>query len=206
MNIDDRNLFREIALIKNERLLIDNHIILGKISDIDYQTGEIIYLVKSQSIFHTAGMEYHGTLFFDAAEQSCFVSGKVYFQPPNHIIIIPLGTIAVNNRKESRIQTPTLPSEISYKHGLIHQAIKGFITNLSSCGAGISTEEQLQNDIIYQLKTFFPFHNLSLQFISSFAVKQCKARKNMFLSGISFLDMDAESRKNLAKYINRKKT
>lgn len=206
MDIDERSLFREIALIDNEHLVIENHVLAGKITDIDHRTGEIIYVVESQSVFHSSGLEYHGTLFFNAADQSCFVSGRVYFQPPDRIIMLPLAPIAADKRKEARIEIPNLPCEISSKHGLFHQILKGFISDLCSCGAAVLTEIPLKRDLLYYMKTSFPFHTQSLEFTSSFAVKRCSARKNMFSSGISFLKMDTESKKNLTKYFGRKKT
>lgn len=206
MNIEDRNLFREITLIKNEYLVIENHVLVGKITDINYETGEIIYIMESQSLFRSAGLEYHGTLFFDVDGQSCFVSGIVYFHPPNRIIMLPLRPISADNRKESRIDTPNLPCEISWKHRLVHHTIKGFIINLCFCGAGLLTEILLHRDVLYHLKTFFPFHNQSLEFSSTFTIKQCTARKNMFFSGVLFLNMDAKSKKNITKYLTREKT
>ncbi len=54
--MDTQELFRKIALLKNESLLVDCHVIKGKIVDI-YKTGEIIYKLEPDSSFHTSGME-----------------------------------------------------------------------------------------------------------------------------------------------------
>ena len=168
MGIGNSSVFREIALIKNERLLVDNHVIYGKITDI-YTTGEIVYLVDSHTVFHTAIMNQHGLLFFDALGESCFVPAKIFFQPPHRIVLIPKADISTNSRKNGRIVTPNLPAKIYDKE--MHHEEKAFITDICSCGAGILHAKKLQNGLIYKLQALFPFHNRTLRFISSFLVK-----------------------------------
>ncbi|MBN1445515.1 MAG: PilZ domain-containing protein [Candidatus Omnitrophica bacterium] len=201
--MDTANLFRKIALLKNERLLIDCHIIKGKITDI-YKTGEIIYILEPDSVFHTSGMEQHGTLFFDAMGESCFVFGKIFFQPPEKIVLIPKGPTGINKRGETRIETPALPAEISAHHGLMNFKTRGTILNLSLKGAAVLTPKELKGSVVYLLKTFFPFHDQSLRFTCPFVKQHCTGKQNMFLAGISFIDMEEPSGNNLVKYLKRK--
>ncbi len=201
--METNNLFRKIALIKNERLVIDSHIIKGKIIDI-YKTGEILYILEPQSEFHTSGMEQHGTLFFDAMGENCFVFGKIFFQPPAKIIILPLGPTGVDKRDEPRTDTPALPAEIFVRHGIFNYKTKGTILNLCMKGAAILTPKELKDHMVYGLKTLFPFHNQSLQFTCPFVKQHCMGKQNMFLEGISFIDMDEPAKNNLAKYLLRK--
>lgn len=203
--MDTDNLFRKIALLKNERLLIDSHIIKGKIVDI-YKTGEIIYILEPDSVFHTSGMEQHGTLFFEAMGESCFVFGKIFFQPPEKVVILPMGPTGINKREESRIDTPALPAEISTRHGFINYTTRGTILNMCLKGAAILTPKELKNRVVYMLKTLFPFHNQSLPFTCLFIKQHCMGKHNMFMAGISFIDMEEPSKSNLIKYLQRKNT
>ncbi|MBN1446206.1 MAG: PilZ domain-containing protein, partial [Candidatus Omnitrophica bacterium] len=140
---------------------------------------------------------------FEHTGNKYFISGKTFFQSHSTVLITPETDIDIDKRSELRLEVPSLPGTISHTSGVFHKkhTLKCTIINMSLKGARVETSEQLSIDIPYALEIFFPYHHTTINFLSSFLVKNFRHYRNIYIHGISFINMDPESEGNLKKYL-----
>lgn len=185
----------------NVNLFIDSQKIEGSIVEID-KTGKIFFELKEGVVTAALEIGKNVIISFNSSGKKCFVSGKMFFQPPHRIVITPETDVEEEKRADIRKEMPSLPAKIICQHKFFHhEEIKTAITDLSIKGARIETSKPLKEKAVYTLDTLFPYHHQQLSFTASFQIKSCKMVHTSFSYGIYFLEMDILSENNLKKYL-----
>ncbi|HNS33157.1 MAG TPA: PilZ domain-containing protein [bacterium] len=191
----------DLTSITNAKLLIDNRTVEGRIIEID-RLGKIFFELREGNLTSAMEIGKKVNIVFDISGKSHFIAGKMFFQPPQKIIITPETDVQEEKRGNPRMSAPSLPATVTSQHRFFHHdEIKVLITDMSMKGARIESTKPMKEQVLYNLATHFPYHHQQLPFSSSFHIKNCRSIHNVISYGILFFDMDIESEQNLKKYL-----
>lgn len=195
----------DLKKIKKVSIFVDNEKIKGEIVEID-KWGKMIISVPSETKTIPVELGKRGEIFFNEKEKVYFVSGKIFSQGTERMVFLPETDILTEKRKEERYETPFIPSKLRAKTGMLHrEEITANIINISLSGAKVETQIPLKENVIYDFETTFYIKHKTYPFYAKVKLKYIKKVRNIFLSGINFIDIDYIYLENLKKYIKELK-
>ncbi|MCM8785023.1 MAG: PilZ domain-containing protein [Candidatus Omnitrophica bacterium] len=187
--------------IRKVSVFIDNEKINGEIIDID-KWGKMIISVPQIKKTIPVELGKRGEIFFEKDGVEYFISGKIFSQGTTRMIFLPETDILTEKRRKERFETPFIKSDLIKLSGRFHkEIITGNIINISLSGVKIETNIPLIENSIYELRTTFVIAHKSYFFRAKCKSIYSKKMRNVFLSGLEFIEIDYFSQENLNKYI-----
>lgn len=191
----------ELSKFGDVLIFVDNEKIKGKIIDID-KWGKMIISVPPETKTIPVEIGKRGEIFFEKDGENFFISGKIYSQGIERMVFLPETEILKEKRKDERYEAPFLPAKLRAKISIFHkEELEANIIDISISGAKIETEKPLKQNIIYDFETKFIIKRREYPFFAKIELKHIKKVRNIFVSGIHFVEVDYHSFENLKKYI-----
>ncbi len=191
----------ELKNVKKVKIFIDNKKIEGEIVEID-KWGKMIISVPSETKTIPVELGKRGEIFFEKDGKTHFISGKIFSQGIQRVVLLPETDVMDEKRKNERFETPFIPVKIKGKTGMFHiEEINGNILDISISGAKVETNSPLKENIIYDFETNFQIKHRAYPFFAKCKLKFTKKIRNVFINGLEFTEIEPFYYENLLKYI-----
>lgn len=161
--------------------------------------GEIFVELTDQSSGES-GMGKNGTAFFLWEGKWHYFTCKIFCPTLRRMAIVRTSPIAVDNRKERRLETGLLSGKAVEK-GLLHGSIDFNIINISKSGIRIETRQPLKKGKIYNLEM-----KLVIKHFSEIVRAECMILNevnlgSMYHYGCQFVAISPHDSELLEKYL-----
>ncbi|MCM8771898.1 MAG: PilZ domain-containing protein [Candidatus Omnitrophica bacterium] len=197
--------FEELKNIKKVIIFIENEKIEGELIEIN-KWGKMIISVPPRTKIIPVELGKRGEVFFEKDNKKYFVSGKIFSQGVERVVVLPETDILNERRKNERLETDFIPVKLVGKISLFHkEEINGNILNISLSGAKVETSMPLKEGVFYDFQTTFFIKKKPYSFSAKCKLKFMKKIRNLYLNGVEFIEIDPLSFEILNKYIKELK-
>jgi len=195
--------------VKEFIIKVDSEIWKTKLTGIDEKKisrsgdeifGELVFEILRGRSTGSGILNKRCEVYFNIGNAKYFFEGRS-FSAGNKIIVMKQSEIYEDRRAEIRLDTPLLPAVIKEKGVFRPKNINANVLNLSSKGAKIATDIQLDLNAKYIIETILDRRNFS----AIFKIMYMEEREKGYAYGIMFEEIGEKEQKHLKEYLSELK-
>ena len=165
-------------------------------------TGEFLFTITARD--HPYLQSHSGTtgyLLVTIGGTRYLYTGRVSSMSEDRAGFFTPRLIGPERRLSERYSVPSLPARLKERGFLRPRVTPGFLVNISTGGAAVSTSIPLETSRACELDTSLIVHHSPREMSATVSIRYCRNEKRGYVSGVRFEEMSPSSRDTLEKFI-----